>query len=74
MRKVRQIASICSVLPWRYVAEISPTNAVFTHAGLTTRCRAKSLYSIFVLSKSRDILFIKRLESLLKIVGMKFEF
>jgi len=28
----------------------------------------------FVLSKSRDLLFMKRIESLLKIAGMKFEF
>jgi len=32
------------------------TNAAFTHAGLTTRYRTKSLYkSIYVLSRSRDI-------------------
>jgi len=29
--------------------------------------------SIFVLSRSHDILFIKRIENLLKIAGMKFE-
>jgi len=51
------------------------TNSAFTHAGVITRYRTKSLYkSIFVLSKSRDISLMKRIESLLKIAGMKFEF
>jgi len=32
------------------------TNAAFTHTGLTTRCRTKSLYkSIFVLSRPRNV-------------------
>jgi len=35
----------------------------------------KSLYeSIFALSRSRIISFMKRIDYLLKIVGMKFEF
>jgi len=44
------------------------TNAAFTHAGLTTTYRMESLHiSIFVLSSSRYILFVKRIESLLNI-------
>jgi len=51
------------------------TNAAFTHVGLTTRYRTKSLYkSIFVLSRSRDIQFMKRIEYLLKIAVVKFKF
>jgi len=51
------------------------SNATFTHAGLTTSYRTKSLYkSIFVLSGPRDISFMKKLGSLLKIPVMKFEF
>jgi len=52
-----------------------PTYAAFTHTCLTTRYQTKSLYkSIFVLSRSRVISFMKRIESLLKIAGMKYEF
>jgi len=48
--------------------------AAFTHAGLTTRYLTESLYkSIFVLSRSQDIKFMKGKESLLKIASMKFE-
>jgi len=51
------------------------TYAAFTHAGFTTRYRTKNLYkNISVLSRSRDIQFVKRIESLLKIAGLKFEF
>jgi len=42
---------------------------------MTTRYQTKNLHkSIFVLSRSRDIQFMKRIESLLKIAGLKFEF
>jgi len=51
------------------------TYAAFTHAGLTTSYRTKSLYKgIFALSKSSDIIAYKRIASLLKIASMKFEF
>jgi len=51
------------------------TYAVFTHAGLTTSYRTKSLYkNNFVLSGSRNISFMKKIGSLLKIAVMKFEF
>jgi len=47
----------------------------FTHAGLTITNRTENLYkSIFVLSKSRDILFVKKLENLLHTASIKFEF
>jgi len=40
--------------------------AAFTHAGLTTRYRTESLQnSIFLLSSSRNILFVEWIESLL---------
>jgi len=49
--------------------------AAFTHAGLTTRYRKKSLYKgTVVLSRSRNSLFMNRIESLLKIASMNFEF
>jgi len=51
------------------------SNAAFTHVRLTTSYRTKSLYkSIFVLSSSRHISFMKRIESLLKSAGIKFKF
>jgi len=51
------------------------TYAAFIHTGLTTRYRTKSLFkSSFVLSKSRDVYSMKRIESLLIIAGTKFEF
>jgi len=51
------------------------SNAAFTHAGLTTRYRQEKLYkSIFVLLNSRNIQFMKRIESLLKTAGINFEF
>jgi len=44
---------------------------VFTHEGLAIRYRKKSLYkSVFVLSRSYNIQFKKRKESLLKIAAM----
>jgi len=50
------------------------TYAALTHAGLTTRYRMKNLYkNILVFSRSRDIWFMKTIESLLKTAGMKFE-
>jgi len=53
------------------------TYVTFTHAGLTCMYRTKSLYkSIFMLSRARDILYMK-IESLLNIafvVCMKFQF
>jgi len=50
-------------------------NAAFTHAGLTTRYRTKSLYkNIFMLQRSLDIKLMKKIESQLKIAGIKFEF
>jgi len=49
--------------------------ATFTHAGLITSYRTKSLYkSIFVLSGPHDISFMKKIGSLLKIPVMKFEY
>jgi len=46
--------------------------AAFTHAGLTTGHRMKNFYkSIFVLSSSRNILFVKRIESLLHKLSLK---
>jgi len=51
------------------------SNTAFTHAGLTTRYRKDNLYkNIFVLLSSRNIWFVKRIERLLHIAGMKFEF
>jgi len=48
-------------------------NAAFTHADLTTRYRTESLYkSNFLLSSSRNILFVKRIESLLHTASKKF--
>jgi len=50
-------------------------NAAFSHAGLTTSYRTKSLYkNIFALSRSRNIVVMKRIKSLLKIAGMKSDF
>jgi len=47
--------------------------AAFKHTGLTTRYRTKSLYkSIFVLSRSRDIYFMKRIKACLKLQAQKF--
>jgi len=54
---------------------VGEAHAAFTHAGLTTRYRTKSLYkSTFVLSRSRDIQFMKRIKCLLKIAVVKFKF
>jgi len=57
-----------------FIASFRFELAAFTYyAGLTTRYRTKSLQkSIFALSRSRDMQFMKKIESLLKIVGMKF--
>jgi len=51
------------------------TYAAFTHAGLTTRYRTKSLYKVFSCWQGHAIYrFIKRIESLINIAGIKFEF
>jgi len=56
------------------IFEVVP-NAAFTHVGLTPRCQTESFYkSIFMLSRSRNMYFMKRIECLVKTAGMKFEF
>jgi len=45
------------------------------NAGLTTRYRTESFHkSIFVFSSSHNILFVKKIDSLLHTASMKFEF
>jgi len=41
---------------------------------LTTKYRKKIVKKYFLLSRLRDIQFMKSIESLLKIAGIKFEF
>jgi len=49
--------------------------AAFTYVGLTTREQTKSLQKVtFLLSNSRNILFVKWIESLLHTASKKFEF
>jgi len=53
------------------------SNAAFTHAGLTTRycTERKAFIKVFLCCQGHAIMqFVKRIESLLLIAGMKFEF
>jgi len=60
--KVNGWHSYCLWIVKMLAHDVSMTCAAFTHACLTTRNRTKSLYkSIFVLSRSRNLWFIKRI-------------
>jgi len=52
-------------------SEVSVFITMFTHAGLTPDTERKTCNKAFVLSRSYDIKLMKRIESLLKIAGMK---